>query len=198
MKQEFLIPSEWLTDISDAISEVLRQKDHAIIAIDGRCGAGKTTLAAAIAAINTDCGCIHMDDFYLRPEQRVPERYLEPGGNVDRERFRDEVMRPLLTGRAFYYRPLVCPAFRLGEPIYMPVKKLTVIEGSYSCHPELADGYDLRIFLDISSDEQMRRIRKRNGEERALDFKRRWIPLEELYFSTFSIAESCHLYFASN
>lgn len=31
--------------ISEAIGELLQYKEHIIIAIDGRCGAGKTTLA---------------------------------------------------------------------------------------------------------------------------------------------------------
>ena len=32
-----------------------------------------------------------MDDFYLQEYQRTQERYNEPGGNVDRERFKKEV-----------------------------------------------------------------------------------------------------------
>ena len=44
-----------------------------------------------------------MDDFFLRPEQRRPERFAEPGGNVDRERFAAEVL--VHTGPAFDQLP---------------------------------------------------------------------------------------------
>ena len=47
-----------------------------IVAIDGRCGAGKSTLAAVLAE-RLDANLIHMDDFFLRPEQRTPEYYAK-------------------------------------------------------------------------------------------------------------------------
>ena len=57
-----------------------------ILAIDGGSASGKTTLSDSLANIY-DCTVFHMDDFFLCPEQRTQERYAEPGGNVDRERF---------------------------------------------------------------------------------------------------------------
>lgn len=59
---------------------------------------------------------------------------------------------------------------------------MTIIEGSYACHPRLRRSYDLRIFLTVDRQEQLERIRKRNGEEREEMFERIWIPLEERYF----------------
>ena len=59
---------------------------------------------------------------------------------------------------------------------------MTSIEGSYACHPRLRRSYDLRIFLTVDRQEQLERIRKRNGEEREEMFERIWIPLEERYF----------------
>ena len=44
-----------------------------IIAIDGPCASGKTTVAAKIAE-EWDASVIAMDDFFLRPEQRTEER----------------------------------------------------------------------------------------------------------------------------
>jgi uridine kinase len=48
------------------IDELLMQKDIVIVAIDGKCTSGKTTLAAKLAEIY-DCNVFHMDDFFLRP-----------------------------------------------------------------------------------------------------------------------------------
>ena len=64
------------------IDELLAQKDMVIVAIDGKCTSGKTTLASKLAQIY-DCNVFHMDDFFLRPEQRIPERLAEVGGNVE-------------------------------------------------------------------------------------------------------------------
>lgn len=165
-----------------------------MIAIDGRCGAGKTTLASHLQKI---CGCnvIHLDHFFLRPEQRTKERMLQVGGNVDYERFLTEVMIPLNKKEAFSYRLFDCHKQKMTETIKIEPKPINIIEGSYSCHPVLIQNYDLKIFLSVNKKEQLRRIVQRNGEKNAAKFKEKWIPLEEIYFSTFNIKESCNLYF---
>ena len=89
--------------IRKKIDELLTQKDMVIVAIAGKCTSGKTTLASKLAQIY-DCNVFHMDDFFLRPEQRTPERFAEIGGNVDYERFREEVLLPLKSGKAVSYR----------------------------------------------------------------------------------------------
>ena len=71
--------------------------------------------------------------------------------------------------------------------------RLTIVEGSYSCHPALWEHYDLRVFLTIDPENQMRRIEKRNGPEKAVMFAQRWIPLEELYFRAFDLQARCDI-----
>ena len=164
------------------------------IAIDGRCGSGKTTLGEALAG-KLHASLIHMDDFYLRMEQRTEARFQEPGGNVDYERFLTDVLEPLKTGEDFSYRPFSCQIWDLADPVFVQASPATVIEGSYSCHPSLYKNYSLRIFLDVEKDEQIRRIIKRNGPEKATEFQKRWIPLEERYFSSFVPEERCQLVF---
>lgn len=44
-----------------------------LVAIDGRCGSGKTTLGEYLGQV-FDCNVFRMDDFFLRMEQRTPER----------------------------------------------------------------------------------------------------------------------------
>ncbi len=183
--------------ISSRIDDILAQKGTALAAIDGRCGSGKTTLAARLAA-KYGCGVVHMDDFYLRKEQRSAERYAEPGGNVDRERFLEEMLAPLSKGEPAVYRPLICSGLYLGDEVRLPRHALTVIEGSYSCHPALASHYDLKIFLDVSPDVQLERIARRNGAEKLESFKKMWIPLEETYFNAFKVPENCDLVFRTD
>lgn len=163
-----------------------------LIAIDGRCAAGKTTLAAQLQE-RTGCNVIHMDDFFLRPEQQTKERLLQPGGNVDWERFQEDVMLPLQCKIPFSYSPYDCHTKAFKEPVQVQPDRLTLVEGAYSCHPQLWDFYNLHIFLTISPKEQLHRIRKRNGAAGLEVFQSKWIPMEELYFREFSIRERCEL-----
>ena len=98
-----------------------------------------------------------MDDFFLRPEQRTPERFSESGGNVDRERFLEEVLLPVSKGQPVIYRRFECNTFTLTEPVMVQPAKLTIIEGAYSMHPLLARYYDYAVFLDIEGEKQKER-----------------------------------------
>ena len=162
----------------------------AILAIDGRCGAGKSTLGAELAS-KWGANLFHMDDFYLQPHQRTPERLAEPGGNVDRERFLEEVLLPLRTGKPVIYRRFDCGSFTFEEGQIVSPKPVAIVEGSYACHPLLRNYYDLRIFLDIDPQTQAERILKRNGPEVLERFKSIWIPLEETYFGECRVRECC-------
>ena len=167
-----------------------------LLAIDGRCASGKTTLAASLAR-ELGCPVIHMDDFFLRPEQRTPERLAAPGENIDHERFLAEVLIPLREGRALAYRPFSCRTQALGEPVTLSPAPLVIIEGSYAHHPALRDAYDLRILLDITPEEQGRRILRRNGEEMAALFREKWIPMEEAYFQYAAVSDHAHAVFTN-
>lgn len=175
-----------------AICDLLTRQERVIVAIDGRCGSGKTTLAARLER-EMGAAVFHMDDFFLRPEQRTPERLASPGENVDHERFLEEVLLPLEGGGPVCYRPYVCARQCLGRPVTLQPGRLTVVEGSYSCHPDLWSRYDLRVFLTVDPREQLRRIEARNGPEKARQFRDRWIPLEELYFRAFDVESRCDL-----
>ena len=163
-----------------------------LVSLDGRCGAGKTTLARRL---QTELGCrvFHMDDFFLRPEQRTAERLARPGENVDHERFLAEVLSPARQGLPVTFRPYLCQQQALGETVHAAPAPLTVVEGAYACHPALWDCYDLRAFLTVDPDEQLRRIESRSGPEKAAMFRTRWIPLEEQYFAAFSISQRCDI-----
>lgn len=178
----------------EKINKIYQQKGHVTIAIDGRCGSGKTTLANKLKAY-FDCHIFHMDDFYLQKYQRTQERYNEPGGNVDRERFKKEVLEPLKEHQDVLYRPIECSSMSISEGTLYSYKSINIIEGSYSCHPELIDAYDLSIFVDIDESLRLKRIEKRNGKEALNMFIKKWIPLEEKYFSSFDIQNHCDFYF---
>ncbi|MBE6932551.1 MAG: phosphoribulokinase [Ruminococcaceae bacterium] len=161
-----------------------------VFAIEGGSASGKTTLSRLLEQLY-DCTVFHMDDFFLRPEQRTPERYKEPGGNIDRERFLEEVLLPMAQNQEVIYRRFDCSTFSLLPPEIIVPQKLTVIEGAYCMHPELAGYYDLSLFLETSPELQKKRIHKRNSPEMAERFFTQWIPLEHRYFDAFQIKERC-------
>ena len=181
--------------IKQRINAVPEPSERMIIAVDGRCASGKTTLASALEK-ELDCTVFHMDDFFLRPEQRSAARLAAPGENVDHERFYEEVLSPLRRGEeSIVYRAFNCQLNALMPPNNVKAGKIVVIEGSYSCHPSLWDHYDLHVFLTVSTSEQLRRIAMREGEERAVVFQKKWIPLEENYLRTYHVEERCELSF---
>lgn len=176
---------------SARIDALLARKERVLIAIDGFCGAGKTTLGEMLAE-RYGCTLFHVDDFFLRPEQRTEHRYAEPGGNVDYERFREEVLLPLKAGKPFAYRPFDCKTLTLKEPVSVKPGALTVVEGSYSQHPYFEDPYDLKIFLTVDPSVQRRRILERPAFLHRQFFEK-WIPMENRYFEAFQIAEKADI-----
>ena len=177
--------------IRKKIDALLAQKDRVIVAIDGKCTSGKTTLAAELAEIY-DCNVFHMDDFFLRPEQRTPARFAEVGGNVDYERFREAVLLPLQAGQPFSYCPFDCSTFALSGPIRVMPRKLNIVEGTYSQHPHFGDPYDLKVVLTVTPELQRERILQRPGFLHRRFFEE-WIPMENRYFRCWKIEETCDL-----
>lgn len=135
------------------ILEIFHQKGSVMIAIDGDCGSGKTTLSQKLAD-ELNANVFHLDDYFLRPEQKTSERLKEVGGNVDRERFKDEVLNSLLQKQSVKMRAYDCKQQALLEEQRIPYCPINIIEGSYSLHPELFDYYDYTIFIEIEEEKQ--------------------------------------------
>ena len=171
--------------LNKRIGELLAEKQQVIVAIDGKCTSGKTTLAGKLAE-SYDCNVFHMDDFFLRPEQRTPERFAETGGNVDYERFLEEVLQPLQTGKPFSYRPFQCATFTLADPVAVMPKRLNIVEGTYSLHPHFANPYDLTVLLTVDPETQRQRILQRPQRVHKSFFEL-WIPMENAYLESLSI-----------
>lgn len=167
------------------------KKGAVTLAIEGGSAAGKSTLGQLLAD-RYGGNLFHTDDFFLRPEQRTPERYAEPGGNMDRERFEAEVLIPLRAGAPFSYRKFDCGTMELGERVEVAPQRLNVIEGAYSMHPDLEKYYDFGVFLAIDPSLQKERILKRNGSMAERFFKE-WIPLERRYFEELQPRERCDI-----
>ena len=180
-----------IAKIIESIKNKLTEKGRVVIAIDGPCASGKSTLARELHS-KLGGNLFHVDDFFLRPCQRTAERLSEVGGNFDRERFLSEIIRPLKEEKNVRYRPYVCYKGGFGEEISSPAERVNIIEGSYSMHTGLGEYADLKIFVSISPEDQIERLRRR--DPMLIDrFINEWIPKENAYFEAFDVKERCDL-----
>lgn len=178
------------------LEDLLEKKGRLVLAIDGRCASGKSSLAAQIAGWMPDStNVFHADDYFLPLPMRTSQRMAEPGGNMHRERLEAEILARLGAGEPFSYTPFDCGIMDLGQPVAVQPKALSIVEGSYSMHPDLRRYYDMSIFLTVEPQVQLERILERNGPEKLEVFREKWIPLEERYFRECKVAQACSLRF---
>lgn len=178
--------------ILELAKEIENTGEVKVIAIDGRAASGKTTLSGKLSRI-LGAEIIRMDDFFLPPSCRTPERLAEAGGNIHYERFCDEVLPKVKEKNAFSYGVFDCGIMEISGKREIVGSEWRIVEGSYSHHPRFGEYADLRVFCSVSKEEQMRRILVRNGEKWAEIFRERWIPMEEKYFEVFKIRESADI-----
>ncbi|MBQ4627225.1 MAG: AAA family ATPase [Clostridia bacterium] len=172
------------------IQKMLLSKPNAVIAIDGCCASGKTTLAKKLAD-EFNMQIIHMDDFFLPFDMRSSERLNAAGGNVHYERFAKEVCGGIMNKKPFEYRIFSCQAGDYIGTATVDPQKPIIVEGAYCLHPEIPDIYDLKIFVNTDYETQLERILGRNGKDALEAFKTKWIPYENRYFAEFGIKNKC-------
>ncbi len=195
--------------LSNELNRLFIVKSHVVIAIDGKCGAGKSTLARELEALYP-ANIIHMDDFYLPTTLRNGERLSEPGGNIHYERFLSQVL-PAITqlqqDASTLDNTFATQSYQIFDCHIMDYKPenatienrpLTIVEGSYCLRPEFRDAYDLKVFLDIDTEEQQKRLLARNGKEAYKNFESKWIPMELNYFKAYDVASCCDYVFTTD
>ena len=176
--------------LNEAVASLNKDRDD-LIAIDGKCASGKTTLAERLA-LYFKANLFHMDDFFLRPFQRSEERLKVPGENIDHERFLKEVLKPLKDKKDIIYKAYDCHTQSFKKSIIIKYRSINIIEGSYCLHPSLFDHYDLKVYIDVDKEEQLKRIKIRNKDD-SQTFTNKWIPLEERYFKYYDIQKRCDI-----
>ncbi|UZX05611.1 hypothetical protein F8G81_19795 [Arthrobacter sp. CDRTa11] len=134
-----------------------------IVAVDGRSGAGKTTLVNRLLARVPDSDVVHTDDvaWHLSFFDWADE-------------LRDGVLEPLLQGEAVHYRPPGWVARGRPGAIALPSGRSVVwVEGSGSSRRALSDLLDASIWVQCDNLEARRRLLSRDGQEEQ-DLHREW------------------------
>jgi len=134
------------------------------------------------------------DDFYAAhiaaaewnahpPEWRAREA-------IDWRRLRAEALEPLLRGRPAQWRPFDFGSIRPDgtyplrkRPECREPAQVIILDGVYSCRPELADLIGLAVLVDAP--DAVRRARLRAREEPAFlaEWHARWDAAEDYYFT---------------
>lgn len=131
-----------------------------LIAIDGFGGAGKSTLAKELADALGDAYVIGIDDFIIKEKlqaQTADESYF------DRKRLEDEVLKPARNDQPIRYRRLEWVDNRLSEPIAVPSIDHLIIEGISTFHPDIANYFDYKIWIDTPIEIAKQRGHARDG-----------------------------------
>lgn len=190
---------------AEAVATAIDARSHGgvvLVAIDGMGGSGKSTLAAALAELR-GAVVVHGDDFYrpMDPEERAG---LEPQEGYHRyfdwQRLREEVLVPLAAARDAAYRRYdwATGALSPDESHGVSASGVVVVEGVYTARPELADYYDLIVYVDTPREESMRRLRERADDHGPIDWESRWRLAEEHYLALTRPRERAHLVVCGN
>lgn len=188
-----------LTKACAAIVEVVIQSTASgqvplVVAIDGRSGTGKSTLASLVAK-ETRAAVVLLDDFFAAsiPDADWDRMTVEErGANVfDWARIRSEAMVPLLAGRVARWRPFDFDSGQRADGTYGMKTKATEVEpasvilldGAYSAGPQLTDLVDLTVLVELSEEERWARLARREEAEFLAQWRVRWTAVEDFYFS---------------
>ena len=164
-----------------------------VVAIDGRSGSGKSTVAEAVAqaigAVVVPC-----DDFFAASvtseewNRRTPEQRAADA--IDWRRLKREAIEPLRTGRpacwyAFDFQagPRDDGTYALQTtPTERAPKPVVLLDGAYSARPELADVLDLSVLVEAAPTTREARLAAREAADFLRQWHARWDPAEEYYF----------------
>lgn len=149
-----------------------RGRRTTLVAIDGYGGAGKTTLAAALADRLNDAIVVHTDDF-ARPNV--------PGWQW--QQFEAQLLDPLLSDRRARYQRYDWGQDRLAEWHDVPVGGVVIVEGVSILRRELGDSWDVKVWVDCPPDLRLARGVARDGEAAREQWEQVWMPEEDAYFA---------------
>lgn len=182
------------------VSPLLAAKTPRVIALDGRSGVGKSTIAAEIGRV-TNAVVIDQDDFYAGDERfnwRSMSAAAKADACIDWRRVRKDVLEPLLNGNSASWHPFNWDTMQGLSPtaIHADPADLIVIDGAYSARPALTDLLDLSVLVTLDDVERRERIRRREGPDWDDTWFRIWDESEDWYFSSIRPPESFDLVLA--
>jgi hypothetical protein len=149
-----------------------------LVCVDGPSGAGKTTLAARLAAALGDAPVLHMDDLYPGWD----------GLGAAVPLLHDQVVAPLAAGRAARYRPYDWHRGEFDRPRELGTPPVLVVEGAGCGARAIAAHAVLLVWIEAPRDERYRRGIDRDGETYRPHWER-WARQEDAHYAAEGSAE---------
>lgn len=178
-----------LAQITDAVVAAARAATDevtdrtVIVAIDGRSGAGKTSLAELVAE-RLEAPVVHMDDIYPGWDGLAAALPV----------LADEVLIPLRSGEPGVFRRWDWAAGEHGGELEVPVAPFVVVEGCGSSVGPAGQLADLRVWLD--ADAEQRRARGLTRDAGSFDEQwDSWAQQEDELFEADQTREHADLVF---
>ena len=170
------------------LQQLTGRTDPLLVALDGRSGAGKSSLAAAVQSELDSCSIVDGDSFYSggSGESWDARSAQEKAARVIDWRRQRPVLEALARKEAGSWNGYDWQAFddRLETaPTVCTPADVVIIDGAYSARPELADLLDLRVLLDTTEQTRLERLSEREGDIYRDEWFARWNDAEEHYFS---------------
>jgi uridine kinase len=141
-----------------------------VIAIDGRGGAGKSTLARLIAASFPGARHVEYDWFHL------PRAEVTSEARHDVNRLQRDLLDPFKRGQRSFELQRYNWGYLAGiedgmaeDLITLDGVELLVLEGCWVLHPALLPNFDLTIWVDTDAAEALSRGMRRDIEEYGLE-----------------------------
>jgi uridine kinase len=174
------------------------------VAIDGRSGSGKSTVAGQVAR-GLHAALVSTDDFFAAgitdegwngrsAEQRAADA-------VDWRRLRAEALEPLRGERSALWHAFDFAAGRRpdgtyglrAEPTKVPANQIIILDGAYSSRPELADLLDYTVLVETAEPTRQARLAARENADFLTAWYLRWEGAEEHYFTQVRPTAAFHL-----
>lgn len=154
-----------------------------IVAIDGRSGVGKSTLAEWLAD-ELSASLIEGDDFYAGGTEIVGDSPASRAARCIDWQAQRQVLSALRSGRVASYRAFDWDAFD-GSLQFAPTRvapaPIILLEGVYAARQELRDLVDLSLLVRVPDTVRIARLIEREGE--IGPWETQWHEAEEWYFA---------------
>lgn len=192
--------------VSDTLRRYLERTLEAhgaplVIALDGRSGVGKSTIASQLAAV-LPATIIPGDDFFAAEltsadwdARSASERARDA---IDWRRLRRQVLEPLRAGQSATWYPFDFVAGERADGSYTlssePVRRdpaaIIILDGAYSSRPELANLVDCAILVEAPAATRRERLASRETPDFLEAWHRRWDAAEDYFFTKVRPRES--------
>ncbi|MFN8125158.1 MAG: hypothetical protein U0R64_01410 [Candidatus Nanopelagicales bacterium] len=173
--------------MSDHVAAAVRSipRSRPVIVIDGPAGAGKTRLAARLAAeLPGATSVISMDDLYDGWDGPV-----DPGFAIY---LATSLAPQILAGRSITHRRYDWGQGRFGPEVTIPAGDRLIVEGVGAAHPALAGPADLRVWVTADPAIRATRVLERDGEATRPHWAH-WLAVQDLYYARHPTQPLCDL-----